>query len=107
MMIFSTSYRQVYQFQLRAPWIMGMGSATRADSDLVHTCTPGYGLGHSGATDSAYDGRYERLADHECLGAPVYQLGGSGGSVLYRSRNDFGDWYVGSDAFIADCRNSG
>ena len=64
----------------------------------------------SGATDSAYNGRYERLADHECLGAPVYQLGGSGGSVLYRRRTlatTLGDWYVGSDAFIADCRNSG
>lgn len=46
----------------------------------------------SGASNSAYNGRYERLADEWFGGAPVYQLGGSGGSVLYRG----GGWYVGS-----------
>eukprot|EP01046_Picozoa_sp_COSAG06_P014379 COSAG06_NODE_890_length_11734_cov_37.735367_12_plen_711_part_00 len=60
---------------------------------------PAYVL--SSATDSAYDGRYERLADNKCYGAPVYQLGGKGGSVMYRKSN--GRWLVGNSKRIVDC----
>ena len=54
------------------------------NADLPCTLAPAYVL--AGATNSAYNGRYERLPKHKCEGAHVYQLGGEGGSVLYRYR---------------------
>ena len=68
---------------------------------------PAYVL--SGATDPTHNGRYERLTDHVCNGAPVYRLGGEGGNVLYRylSENDEScrGWFVGPSQHIADCGN--
>ena len=61
----------------------GVSCATCADGFEGEFCqlAPAYII--SGAADDTYDGRYERLAA-ECNGKPVYQLGGSGGYVLFR-----------------------
>jgi hypothetical protein len=47
----------------------------------------------SGAKYSQYNGRYTRVANHECNDYPVYQLGGKDGVVLVRT--DWA-WMVGS-----------
>eukprot|EP01045_Picozoa_sp_COSAG04_P013341 COSAG04_NODE_942_length_9261_cov_7.725278_5_plen_1550_part_00 len=59
----------------------------------------------SGAADSKYDGRYERLAA-ECGGKPVYQLGGEGGYVLFHP-TDTSSWMVGYSGHITSCAHTG
>ena len=53
---------------------------------------------------TSYDGRYERLATHECNGAPVYQHGGADGPVL--SRVGIGSstyWHVADSSALDTC----
>ena len=59
----------------------------------------------SGANQSQFDGRYERLAA-ECSGKPVYQLGGEGGYVLFQPTNR-SFWVVSYSDHSTSCENSG
>lgn len=78
------------------------GYVTGNYQDLPCQLAPTYVV--SGALAIAYNGRYERLEKHTCGSAPVYQLGGEGGSVLYRHNGVYGsDWLVGSSERIVDC----
>ena len=83
------------------------GSCTCSDGYVGDYCqlAPAYVI--TGAADAKYDGRYERLAT-ECSGKPVYQLGGSGGSVLYQPTGG-SYWRVTASAYIAitSCAFSG
>eukprot|EP01043_Picozoa_sp_COSAG02_P012290 COSAG02_NODE_472_length_21636_cov_767.911366_14_plen_846_part_00 len=57
----------------------------------------------SGAPDSAYNGRYDRLEGHKCGSAPVWQLGGEGGKVLYNQGVAL--WAFGPSERIKDCNS--
>eukprot|EP01045_Picozoa_sp_COSAG04_P014502 COSAG04_NODE_1091_length_8331_cov_12.367954_1_plen_1314_part_00 len=59
----------------------------------------------SNATRDGINGRYERLADAECNGKPVYQLGGEGrpGYILFQP-TDRSDWWVSTSDRSTTCR---
>ena len=55
----------------------------------------------SNSTQGSSNGRYERLADAECNGKPVYQLGGYN-YVLFQP-TDTSYWLMGPSGRAADC----
>jgi hypothetical protein len=64
---------------------------------------PGYTL--SGGSQPALRGSYLRTA-HRCHGKPVYQLGGEGGSILFRPAEHPG-WMVGNSEHTRSCAAKG
>ena len=74
----------------------GVSCATCKDGFVGEFCQLAFAYVISGATDDDCNGRYLRLGE-QCNGKPVYQRGGSEGTVLFQSL-EFEDedpiWYV-------------